>query len=63
MTYRLVVSLNAVVLAAAGTATATSVPVPSAPLGLLDQLMLAFGNFAVAQFVNFEPTDGPLVLL
>ncbi|BBX17149.1 hypothetical protein CRI77_11170 [Mycolicibacterium duvalii] len=47
----------------AGSATATAVPVPSTPLGLFDQILLALGDFAVSTFFNFEPTEGGLVLI
>jgi hypothetical protein len=47
----------------AGTATATALPASNPPIDLLNQLLLAVGNFAVSQFFNFEPTEGPLALV
>jgi hypothetical protein len=47
----------------AGTATATALPAQNPPIDLLNQLLLAVGNFAVSQFFNFEPTKGPLTLV
>jgi hypothetical protein len=47
----------------AGTATATALPASNPPIDLLNQPLLAIGNFAVSSFFNFEPTEGSLVLV
>lgn len=47
----------------AGTATATVPPGQNPPFDPITQLLGAIGNFAVAQFFNFEPAEGPLTLL
>jgi hypothetical protein len=47
----------------AGTATANVPPAQNPPIDLLSQLLAAIGNFAVAQFFNFEPAEGPLTLV
>ena len=47
---------------AAGAATANVPPVQNAPVDPISRLIGDIGNFAVARFFNFLPTQGPLAL-